>query len=71
MYDKNLNIDVKAKISASANQELGHIFDTVILDFAYSEKHMRVATVMRDYSLQFWDHRDNFQFESSINYNLP
>lgn len=62
MYDTKLNIDEDKKIQAMANTQLNRIFDTVILDFAYSERDMRVGVVMRDYTLCFWDYRESFQF---------
>ena len=70
MYDRQLNIDFKTKISGKANEEAGHMFDTVILDFDISERDRRVGTVMRDYTICFWDYRDMFKFESNINYAL-
>jgi hypothetical protein len=47
-----------------------HIFETVILDFDYSERDKRVGAVMRDYSIFFYDFRDEFQIEATIRYNL-
>lgn len=40
--------------------------DIVVLSFAYSERQERIGAVLKDFSINFWDHSDNFEFEKSI-----
>ena len=72
MYDSQLNVDSKTRISGKGTTDVDgpHFFDTIILDFDISERDKRVGCVMRDYTICFWDYGEFFKFESNINYNL-
>lgn len=38
----------------------------IILSFAFSKRQYRVGAVLKDFSLKFWDHFNNFEYEKSI-----
>ena len=38
----------------------------IILSFAFSKRQFRIGAVLKDFSLKFWDHFNNFGYEKSI-----
>jgi hypothetical protein len=38
----------------------------IILSFAFSKRQYRIGAVLKDFSLKFWDHFNDFEYEKSI-----
>ncbi|CAG9335338.1 unnamed protein product [Blepharisma stoltei] len=66
MYGNNSQL--KGKIEPVKSN---HLFEGVILDFAWSEQYQRIGAAMQDFSLTFWDYRDDFSYEKILKTNPP
>lgn len=40
--------------------------EVIILSFAFSKRQYRIGAVLKDFSLKFWDHYNEFDYEKSI-----
>ena len=40
--------------------------EVIILSFAFSKRQYRIGAVLKDFSIKFWDHFNNFEYEKSI-----
>lgn len=61
VFDENCSLQQKISPQLSKLKK-----EVIILSFAFSKRQYRVGAVLKDFSIKFWDHFNNFEYEKSI-----